>query len=239
MTRRTNKSKMFRTASCALTVCLLLAAPGCALLQDKQQEPIAQEPAIAEKEDVRPEKPKKVSEQKPKEKPAPKAPASAEPEPQEITADAQREPELLDEKTYDLGEPGESDSSAMPTGVRTGITLQGEGPYPTSNDLQVAADAALTDGRVLGGIASFDAFPDIPGEDTVGQVFREKRSPGTRIKLFAFHAPGQEFHRVIYGYVVEDTVKDEVTGYFDEDLDGVFEKVTLKPTIKPAALFAR
>ncbi len=236
MTRRTNKSKMFRTASCALSVCLLLAAPGCALLQETQQEPIAQEPAIAEKEEVRPEEPKKVSEQKPRKKPAAEEPAPAEPEPQEATVAMQTEPELLDEKTYDLGE---TDSAALPTGVRTGITLQGEGPYPTSNDLQVAADAALTDGRVLGGIASFDAFPDIPGEDTVGQVFREKSSPGTRIKLFAFHAPGQEFHRVIYGYVVEDTVKDEVTGYFDENLDGVFEKVTLKPVIKPAALFAR
>ncbi|TVM17294.1 hypothetical protein DPQ33_08900 [Oceanidesulfovibrio indonesiensis] len=238
MTKRSNKSKLFHATVCTFAACLLLAANGCALLQGKQQEPVAHEPAVAEKEEVRQEEPKKAA-QKPAEKQKAAGQASAESEPESEETAALEQPEFDYEAACTLDESGASRDDSLGMDTRPAVMVQGEGPYPTSGELQLAADAALADGRVVGGIASFDAFPDIPGEDTVGQVFREKGNPGIRIKLFAFHAPGREYHRVIYGYVVEDTVNDKVSGYFDEDLDGVFEKVTLKPVIKPAALFSK
>lgn len=234
----TRHTQFRKIALAAVAVCTLLTAHGCALFKSpppQDQEPVAQQPAT---------------------KPAPKPKKETKPAKTAQTGKKTEAEDKLAAESAKEGGPGEldqgyvigGDKSALATdsakrngfgGIRSvepAIVLKGEGPYPTVDDLLLASDEAAEDGRVLGDISPFDAFPDIPGDDTVGRVFKEKGKSGVRIKLFAFNAPGQKHHRRVYGYVVEDTVSGEVQGYFDGDGDGVFEQATLKPVIHPAAL---
>ncbi len=124
---------------------------------------------------------------------------------------------------------------------RLELEVPGKGPFPTAPDLLAAMSRATRDDRIIGDIQPFDAFPDIPGEDTVGRVFEADGDlePGQRVRLFAFYAPGEPRHRHVYGYVVENERSGEAMGYFDGDGDGVFEQQTLAPVINPEALIPR
>lgn len=233
----TRHTQFRKIALAAVAVGTLLTAHGCALFKSpppQDQETIAQP---ATKQTPEPKK-----ETKPVEKKQTTKKTKAEDKP---AADSTKEmgPGETAQGYVIGGEKGAlATDSAQKNGfggirsVEPAIVLQGEGPYPTVDDLLLASDEAAEDGRVLGDISPFDAFPDIPGDDTVGRVFKEKGKSGVRIKLFAFNAPGQKHHRRVYGYVVEDTVSGEVHGFFDGDGDGVFEQATLKPVIQPAAL---
>ncbi len=169
------------------------------------------------------------------------------PEPQEAATTAEPDPAPASEVT-----PAEQDiAPTPPPPVTKDVTkdmpkapkapkLEKAGPVPDAkgdvlyanvNELLEAAKQAEKQNRFVGDIEPFDAFPDLPGNDTVGRVFKADAEKKITIKFFAFHVPGKSFHRQVYGYLV-DAGGGKVFGHFDSDADGKFDAHTLEPSLR-------
>lgn len=110
-------------------------------------------------------------------------------------------------------------------------TAKGDLIFANVNELLAASLQAEKEGKFLGDIEPFDAFPFLDGADTVGRAFKAGPKGELVIKYFAFHVPGKSFDRRVYGYLV-DAGNGRVFGHFDTDADGTFDAHTLEPSLR-------
>ncbi len=107
----------------------------------------------------------------------------------------------------------------------------GDIDFRTAVELQAAVQQAIDAGKFLGYTEPFDAFPIIPGNDTVSAAFIPADNPERKVFFHAFYVPNQPFHKRVYGYTVIDSRTNKDFGHFDGNADGVFEQKTLEPKI--------
>ena len=103
--------------------------------------------------------------------------------------------------------------------------------YPTVNDVIAASVQSERDGNFLGDIEPFEAFEYFPGPDTAGRAFKAGKKGELTVKYFAFHLPGKNFDRRVYGYVVDDG-KGNFYGHFDTDANGIIDAHTMEPAMR-------
>ncbi len=103
--------------------------------------------------------------------------------------------------------------------------------YRTDHELLKAVQVAIEKEKFLGYTDPFDAFPILPGNDTISAAFVPVDHPEYKVFYHAFYTPDRPFHKRVYGYTVIDTRTNKDYGYFDGNADGVFEQNTLNPKI--------
>lgn len=107
----------------------------------------------------------------------------------------------------------------------------GDIDYKNLAGLKAAAEDAITKGTFVGHADPFDAFPELPGDDSAASVFVIPGRPEVRVRYFTFYAPGKPFHGRVYGYIVHDEGRDKAFGHFDSKGDGVFDLRTTNPKL--------
>ncbi len=107
----------------------------------------------------------------------------------------------------------------------------GDIEYRSSAELQEAVQRAIDKKQFLGYTDPFDAFPVLPGPDTISAAFIPVEYPNHKVFYHAFYQKDKPFHTRVYGYTVIDMRTNQDFGHFDGDADGIFEQKTLDPKI--------
>ena len=104
--------------------------------------------------------------------------------------------------------------------------------YADKETLFHALQSAFAEGRFLGYEVPYNAFPDLPGDDTSSGAFTPPDNDRFEIIVYFFWLPDSPYHRQSFGYVIHDLKTNQKYGRFDSDNNGTFDQKSLPPRIQ-------